>query len=65
MVRVILSLAISKHWDIRHVDMNNTFLNGDIQEEIYMSQPEGFIDAKNPTFVCRLHKSLYGLCQAP
>ncbi|KAH9745092.1 retrovirus-related pol polyprotein from transposon RE1 [Citrus sinensis] len=64
-VRVVLSLAVMNQWQIRQVDVNNVFLNGDLIEEVYMSQPEGFIDSKRPDFVCKLHKALYGLKQAP
>ncbi|KAH9647867.1 retrovirus-related pol polyprotein from transposon RE1 [Citrus sinensis] len=64
-VRVVLSLAVMNQWQIRQVDVNNAFLNGDLIEEVYMSQPEGFIDSKRPNFVCKLHKALYGLKQAP
>ena len=45
------------------MDVKCAFLNGDITEEIYMQQPQGFVT--NPSFVCKLKKSLYGLKQAP
>ena len=45
------------------MDVKCAFLNGDLTEEIYMEQPQGFVS--NPSFVCRLKKSLYGLKQAP
>lgn len=64
-IRVVLTLALSKQWPIRQLDVNNAFLNGDLQEEVYMEQPEGFIDPKQPELVCRLHKSLCELKQAP
>lgn len=64
-LRIILSLAVSKSWSIRQVDINNAFLNEKLNEEVYMSQPEGFVDKANPTFVCKLKRALYGLKQAP
>lgn len=48
---------------IQQFDVKTAFLHGDLTEEIYMKQPEGFIT--NPSLVCRLHKSLYGLKQSP
>ena len=63
-IRVILTLALSKGWPLRQLDVNNAFLNGILHEEVYMSQPEGFT-ATDPSLVCRLHKALYGLKQAP
>ena len=45
------------------MDMKNAFLHGDLSEEIYMEQPQGFM--QDSSLVCRLKKSLYGLRQAP
>lgn len=63
-IRVILSLAAMNKWKIRQIDVNNTFLNGELTEEVSMDQPARFIDAQNSDYVCKLHKSLYGLKQA-
>ena len=64
-VRLILSIAVSRGWSLRQVDVQNAFLHGDIQEEVYMCQPPGYVDSKHPNRVCRLQKSLYGLKQSP
>ncbi|RVX06732.1 Retrovirus-related Pol polyprotein from transposon TNT 1-94 [Vitis vinifera] len=64
-VRVVFTIALSRNWAIKQLDVNNAFLNGDLQEEVFMQQPQGFIDEQNPNLVCRLHKALYGLKQAP
>ncbi|GJR94058.1 retrovirus-related pol polyprotein from transposon TNT 1-94 [Tanacetum coccineum] len=50
---------------IYQMDVKNAFLNGDLQEEVFVSQPKRFEDQDNPTHVCRLKKALYGLKQAP
>nr|KYP52905.1 Retrovirus-related Pol polyprotein from transposon TNT 1-94 [Cajanus cajan] len=60
-IRVVLSLAVSFWWPLRQLDINNAFLNGMLEEDIYTSQPPGFVDSANKHFVCKLHKSLYGL----
>lgn len=62
-IRLILSIAVSSSWRITHLDVNNAFLHGDLEEEIYMRQPIGF-EQGDPTLVCKLNKAIYGLKQA-
>ena len=62
-VRAIVSQAVKKGMHIHQMDVTAAFLNGDLQEEIYMKQPEGFEGEKD--LVCRLKRSLYGLKQSP
>ncbi|RVW14006.1 Retrovirus-related Pol polyprotein from transposon RE1 [Vitis vinifera] len=64
-IRLILALAVSFQWPIRQLDVENAFLNGDLQEEVFIAQPQGFVHPKYPHYVCKLHKALYGLKQAP
>lgn len=63
-IRLLISIALSQGWQLRQLDVNNAFLNGNLSEEIFMAQPPGFIKGDSNT-VCRLMKSLYGLKQAP
>lgn len=63
-LRLILSLAVSNAWPLRQLDINNAFLQGTLHEDVYISQPPGFVDPSNPTHVCKLNKALYGLRQA-
>ena len=58
-IRLALAITASKQWEVHHMDVKCAFLNGDLTEEIYMQQPQGF--STNPSLVCRLKKSLYGL----
>ena len=60
-IRIDLAIASSKKWEVHHMDVKCAFLNGDMNQEVYMQQPEGFVS--NPYLVCRLKKSLYGLMQ--
>lgn len=58
------ALAVEKDLKLRQLDVSTAFLNGDLDEEIFMIQPEGFIEEATKNKVCRLKKSLYGLKQA-
>jgi len=64
-IRVILGLVASLNLEVEQMDVKTTFLHGDLEEEIYMEQPEGFLVKGKEDYVCRLKKSLYGLKQAP
>ena len=62
-ITLALAIAALKKWEVHHMNVKCAFLNGDLTEEIYMQQHQGFVN--NPSLVCRLKKSLYGLKQAP
>jgi hypothetical protein len=64
-IRLLLSLAVSRGWVIRQIDIQNAFLHGFLDEEVYMKQPPGFEDSVYPDRICKLDKLLYGLKQAP
>lgn len=64
-IRVVMGLAACLDLEVEQLDVKTTFLHGDLEEEIYMEQPEGFKVAGKEHLVCRLEKSLYGLKQAP
>ena len=63
-IRALLALAAIYDLEIHQMDVKTAFLNGDLEEEIYMVQPEGFVVSGKEQLVCKLNKSLYGLKQA-
>lgn len=64
-IRVILSLAVSQGWSLRQLDVQNAFLHGILEEDVYMKQPPGYEDKLQPHHICKLDKAIYGLKQAP
>ena len=64
-VLLFISLAATHNWDLHQLDIKNAFLLSDLQEEVYMEQPSGFVAQGGIEKVCRLRKLLYGLKQSP
>ncbi|GJT83767.1 retrovirus-related pol polyprotein from transposon TNT 1-94 [Tanacetum coccineum] len=64
-VRIFVTYAAHKSFPIYQMDVKTTFLNGPLKEEVYVAQPDGFVDPDHPDKVYRLRKALYGLKQAP
>ncbi|WVZ93676.1 hypothetical protein U9M48_039640, partial [Paspalum notatum var. saurae] len=64
-IRILLAFAASKGFKLQQMDVKSAFLNGFIEEEVYVRQPPGFESAKFPNRVYKLRKALYGLKQAP
>ncbi|GJS99409.1 retrovirus-related pol polyprotein from transposon TNT 1-94 [Tanacetum coccineum] len=64
-IRIFVAYAAHKNMLIYQMDVKTAFLNGELKEEVYVSQPEGFVDQDNPSHVYKLKKALYGLKQAP
>ncbi|GJR07210.1 retrovirus-related pol polyprotein from transposon TNT 1-94 [Tanacetum coccineum] len=64
-VRIFVAYAAHKSFPIYQMDVKTAFLNGPLKEEVYVAQPDGFVDPDHPEKVYRLRKALYGLKQAP
>nr|GEZ06723.1 retrovirus-related Pol polyprotein from transposon TNT 1-94 [Tanacetum cinerariifolium] len=64
-IRILLDIACANDFKLYQTDVKSAFLNGFINEEVYVAQPPGFIDFKKPNYVYKLKKALYGLKQAP
>jgi hypothetical protein len=58
-------LAVSQEWVHRQLDVQNVFLHGVLEKEVFMKQPPGYINAEFPSYHCKLDKALYGLKQSP
>ncbi|GKF84447.1 retrovirus-related pol polyprotein from transposon TNT 1-94, partial [Tanacetum coccineum] len=64
-IRIFLAYTAHKSFIVFQMDVKTTFLHGWLKEDVYVCQPEGFIDADHPSHVYKLKKALYGLKQAP
>ena len=64
-VRMFLAYAANTNFKVYQMDVKSTFLNRELEEEVYIEQPEGFPLTEEKDMVCRLKKALYGLKQAP
>ena len=64
-IRILLSIVASENLHLEQMDVKTAFLHGDLDKEIYMQQPEGFVVQGKEHMVCKLTRSLYGLKQAP
>nr|GEV48711.1 hypothetical protein [Tanacetum cinerariifolium] len=63
-IRIVIAIAVFYDYKIWQIDVKNAFLNGYLNEEVYMEQPEGFVNQKFPNRICKLKRSIYGLKQA-
>ena len=64
-IRLLLATVAELDLELHQMDVVTAFLNGDVDEDIYMEQPEGCVDSSHPDYVCKLNKSLYDLKQSP
>ena len=64
-IKIFLAYAAYKDFKVYQMDVKSVFLNGTLQEKVYVKQPLGFEDSKHPNYVYKLDKALYGLKQSP
>lgn len=64
-IRVLLAIVAHQDLELEQLDVKTAFLHGELEEEIYMAQPEGFLVPEKEDYACKLKKSLYGLKQSP
>lgn len=64
-VRTLLAYAAFKKFKVYQIDVKSAFLNGILEEEVYIEQPKGFVEDKSKDQVCKLNKALYGMKQVP
>ncbi|GJW91243.1 retrotransposon protein, putative, ty1-copia subclass [Tanacetum coccineum] len=62
-IRILLAIAAFYDYEIWKIDVKTAFLKGHLSENVYMVQPEGFVDPKHPNKLCKLQRSIYGLKQ--
>ena len=64
-IRILIAIAAQERWELHHLDVKTAFLNGEIMEDIYITQPEGFKVKGKEDHILKFQKALYGLKQAP
>ena len=64
-IKILIAIAAQEKWELHHLDVKIAFLNGEIKEDIYISQPEGFLIKGKEDHILKLKKALYSLKQAP
>lgn len=60
-IQIVLNLALFHDWKVKTLATNNNFLNGDLEEEVYTSQPLGFVNSQKPHYLCKLKKAIHWL----
>ena len=64
-IKLIIALAANRGWKIHHLDVKTAFLNGELEEQVFVTQPEGYVVKGKEQYALKLSKALYGLKQAP
>jgi hypothetical protein len=64
-IKIIISLASVFNWKLHQMDVNTVFLNGEVEQDVYIEQLKGFVIHGKKSHVCKLKKALYGLKQGP